>query len=183
MITSGRSSSRRRLPVEWIVTLVAALLTLAWWLTSRPFVLAPLPEAEQVARVDEPDGAASVLIVLPQSPETELLSEMHFDRTWLNTVEQEVGAARVVSAARLSRWARTQHPSFYPPAPAVHPGTADTAVLAGPLPPASPDGPRYQLLHCSSGNLSSFVPDVARNISRCLLVLCNSRCLLALKCR
>jgi hypothetical protein len=103
MIHSGRSNTRRRLPIEWIVTLVAALLALAWWVTSRPFVLDPLPERQQFARVDEPDGAASVLIVLPQSPDADSLTEMHFDRTWLNTVEQEIGAARVVNASRLSR--------------------------------------------------------------------------------
>jgi hypothetical protein len=103
MIVSGRSRARIRIPPEWIIILVGALLAVGWWLTHEPFSLALQAESVVVARDEVSDTTSSVLVVLPQSPEAATLAELHWDRMWLNTLDQEVGGSRSVAAARLSR--------------------------------------------------------------------------------
>ena len=65
-----RASSRRRTPwFELIATAALLLLGLGWWITTHPWHLDPLSEAQVLAPTEDLDDRADVLVVLPSVPE------------------------------------------------------------------------------------------------------------------
>ena len=99
-----RASSRRRTPwFELIATAALLLLGLAWWITTHPWHLAPLSEAQVLAPTEDLDDRADVLVVLPSVPEALSTDQWATDAAWLNTIEQEIGHVRTVATSELTR--------------------------------------------------------------------------------
>lgn len=99
-----RPSSRRpAIPLEVLLTVVAILTGLGWYIKDRPFRLETETEAMAMAAPEPSSAVAPVLVVLPAVAEAATLETFSWDAAWLNAVEQEVGQTRSVQASALSR--------------------------------------------------------------------------------
>lgn len=99
-----RPSSRRpRIPLEFVLTAVAVLTCVGWYIKDRPVRLDTRPEALALAVAEPSTAGAPVLVVLPSVAEAATLETFSWDATWLNAVEQEVGQTRSILASALSR--------------------------------------------------------------------------------
>ncbi len=88
---------------EILLTCVAILVAAAWFVRDHPVILAPPDDPGQRALIPESAADADVLIVIPVVPEADARSDLSWDQVWLNTVEQEIGRARIVDSNALTR--------------------------------------------------------------------------------
>lgn len=105
MATWMNRRARRGLPFELILVATALLVLLGNYARQRPWMLSPERDAMSVAA---PEAAvqpttSDILIVIPSVVEATNLESFPWDRVWVNAVEQEVGQARTIGAAELTR--------------------------------------------------------------------------------
>lgn len=98
MLRPRRSSGRRRLPLELLLTIVAVLVALGWYINANPLTLT-IRNAE-VADAPQPQGVrgADVAIILGRSEPARSWDRLNCDQAWLNTIEQEIGEFQLIDA-------------------------------------------------------------------------------------
>ncbi|MCB9519582.1 MAG: hypothetical protein H6698_04755 [Myxococcales bacterium] len=95
--------ARAGVATEVVLTLVALLVFGGVYARRHPYQLPPRPDEQRVAPARTGDPSADVLVVLPTVAEAHSLDQWCTDQAWLNVVEREIGAFRVVDTGALTR--------------------------------------------------------------------------------
>lgn len=98
MLRPRRTSGRRRLSLELILTIVALIVAAGWYVSDHPLTLTI--RTTETVEAPAPQGirGADVAVILGRSEDARSWDRLQCDQAWLNTIEQEVGEFQIVDA-------------------------------------------------------------------------------------